>query len=109
MPAIFEAITYDGRKVRLTEVQWIHIVFFHPEVVEAKDRIRETLENPDEVTEGATENTRIYYKFYQSTPVTSKYLAVVIQISDSFSSFQMHFVYLRFLKNSKSSFVQMYS
>jgi hypothetical protein len=47
MSAIFETIAYDGKKVRLTEVQWMHIIFFHPEVTEVKNRIKETLTNPD--------------------------------------------------------------
>ncbi|MDI6904707.1 MAG: hypothetical protein QMD13_04360 [Candidatus Bathyarchaeia archaeon] len=32
MSIILEETAYDGRKVRLSEVQWRHILFFHPEV-----------------------------------------------------------------------------
>jgi len=82
MSIVFEARAYDGRRVRLTEVQWLHMVFFHPEVEVEQARIRQVLENPEVVIEGATRDTRIYYKFYRSTPVASKYLAVVIKVLD---------------------------
>lgn len=32
MSIMFKVTAYDGRKVRLSEVQWRHILFFHPEV-----------------------------------------------------------------------------
>ena len=68
MSIVFEARAYDGRRVRLTEVQWLHMVFFHPEVEVEQARIRQVLENPEVVIEGATRDTRIYYKF--NTPVS---------------------------------------
>lgn len=81
MRTVFETIAYDGRRVRLTEVQWMHIIFFHLEVAKVKNRIEETLKSPDIVAEGATNDTRICYKLYQSTPVASlKYLAVVTRL-----------------------------
>ncbi len=45
MSSIFEVIAYNGRKIRLTEVQWLHIVFFHPEVEGEYAKIRTVLEN----------------------------------------------------------------
>jgi len=38
------------------------------------------LENPEIVVEGATNNTKICYRFFNRTPVTSKYLAVVVKV-----------------------------
>jgi len=59
----------------------MHILFFHPEITGVMNRIRETLKSPDIAAEGATKDTKIYYKFYQSTPVaSSKYLVVVIRV-----------------------------
>ena len=81
MSIIFKTIAYDDRRLRLTEVRWRHIVFFHPEVTEVKERIEETIKNPDIVIEGATRDTKLCYKLYHSTPVaSSKYLAVAIRI-----------------------------
>jgi len=80
MPMVFEVRAYDGRRIRLTEVQWLHMVFFHPEVEGEQVKIKEVLENPEVVIEGVTKDTRIYYRFYKSTPVASKYLAVVVKV-----------------------------
>jgi len=82
MSLVFEVLAYDRRRVRLTEVQWLHMVFFHPEVEFEQAKIREVLENPEVVVKGATPNTRIHYRFYESTPVASKYLAVVVKVLD---------------------------
>jgi len=82
MPFVFEIVAYDGKIIRLTEVQWLHVVFFHPEIEGEQKRMREVLENPEVVVRGATEDTKIYYKFYPSTPVASKYLAVVVKVLD---------------------------
>jgi len=80
MPIVFEVRAYDRRRVRLTEVQWLHMVFFHPEVESEQVKIGEVLENPEVVVEGATKDTRICYRFFKSTPVASKYLAVVVKV-----------------------------
>jgi len=82
MSLVFEVMAYDGRRIRLTEVQWLHVVFFHPEVEREQGKIREVLAKPEIVVEGATEDTRICYRFYSSMPVASKYLAVVIKVLD---------------------------
>jgi hypothetical protein len=82
MSIIFEVTAYDDRIVRLSEAQWRHILFFHPEVESERVKIMEVVQKPEIVLEGATKDTRVCYRFYQSTPVTSKYLAVVIKVLD---------------------------
>jgi len=82
MSIIFEETAYDGGKVRLSGAQWRHIVFFHPEVEGEQGKIMEVVKKPEIVLEGATGNTRIFYKFYPSTPVASKHLAVVVKVLD---------------------------
>ena len=82
MSIIFEETAYDGRIVRLSEVQWRHILFFHPEVEGEQVKMMEVLQEPEIVLEGATGDTRVCYRFYPSTPVTSKYLAVVVKVLD---------------------------
>lgn len=82
MSIIFEVTAYDDRIVRLSEAQWRHILFFHPEVEGERVKIMEVVQKPEVVLEGATKDTRVCYRFYQSTPVTSKYLAVVVKVLD---------------------------
>ncbi|MBE0519691.1 hypothetical protein IBX35_01430 [Candidatus Bathyarchaeota archaeon] len=40
MSIIFEVTAYEGRMVRLSEAQWRHILFFHPEVEGEQGKIR---------------------------------------------------------------------
>jgi hypothetical protein len=80
MSSIFEVRAYDKRRVRLTQVQLLHMVFFHPEVENEQAKIRKALENPEIVVEGATKDTKICYRLFKRTPVTSKYLAVVVKV-----------------------------
>jgi len=80
MSIVFEVAAYDGRRIRLTEAQWLHMVFFHPEVEGEQDKVKKVLVEPEIVVEGVTEDTRICYRFYSSTLVSSKYLAVVIKV-----------------------------
>lgn len=79
---IFEVKAYNNKKIRLTDVQQTHILFFHPEVEAEQEKMKDVLKNPEIVIEGATEDTRICYKFYPYTSVASKYLAVVIKVLD---------------------------
>ena len=82
MSIIFEVTAYNDRIVRLSEAQWRHILFFHPEVEGEQVKIMECVHKPEIVLEGATRDTRVCYIFYPSTPVTSKYLVVVIKVLD---------------------------
>ena len=46
-------------------------------------RIKETLVDPDEVGESiSSSQTWLFYKLYAKTPVTTKYMLVVVKISD---------------------------
>ena len=78
MSIVWEKIGYNGKRIRLTEVQKRHISFFHPEVLVNQVVLLETLAMPDMVTKGGGPKTRLLYKHYV-TPVSSKYLAVVIK------------------------------
>ena len=79
-----EYLSHDGKRIRLTATQKSHIVFFHPEIFQQKDedRFGITLREPDMIVNGATIDTRISYKFFNVTPVTSKFLAVVVKTLD---------------------------
>ena len=75
-------IGHDGRKIRFPDTQMLHIAYFHPEVLIDQSKIELAVREPGLVAGGATEDTRICYRFFANTPVTEKYLAVVIRILD---------------------------
>jgi hypothetical protein len=73
-------IDYDGRTIRLTKERQLHILD-HPEMSGQLDRIRGTLLQPVVVV--ATdhdESVYVYHRYYITTPVTSKYLLVVVKV-----------------------------
>jgi len=68
---------YKSREVRLTEERLDHIRS-RSEMKGQIKKIKETLKNPEEVRESKKDpSTRLYYKKYNKTPVTEKYLLVV--------------------------------
>jgi hypothetical protein len=68
-----------GRKIRLTDERLQHI-FVKKEMKSQKDKIVETLKKPDIIKKSLhNENVLIFYKWYQNTPVASKYLSVVVK------------------------------
>ena len=76
-------IAHDGRQIRLPSTQKLHIAYFHPEVLVDETKIELTLSKPEFVAQGATEDTRVSYRFFNDTPITAKYLAVVIRLLDN--------------------------
>jgi hypothetical protein len=77
--------TFDdiyGREIRFTEERWKHIENEHPEMSGQIDKIKETLLNPDKIIKSKTdESAELFYQYYPITPVTSKYLCVVVKLS----------------------------
>lgn len=70
---------HKGRKIRLTEERWNHIVG-HPEMVGQRERIVETLHAPDSIVATySDERVHIYQRFYAQTSVTSKYMLVAVK------------------------------
>ena len=62
--------------VRLSQERWEHIIKRHPEMKYQKERVLETIENPDLVQKGDF-GGRLAIKFYEDTPLTSKFLVVI--------------------------------
>jgi len=75
-------IAYDGRRSRLPNTQRLHMAYFHPEVLVDEDKIELTVTEPELVAKGATEDTIVCYRFFIDTPVSGKYLAVVVKLQD---------------------------
>ena len=68
------------RKIRLTEERLKHIEVDHPEMFRQINRIRETLLNPEIIVRSTTDpDVELFYRHYDATPVTEKYLCVVIK------------------------------
>ena len=76
---VFKILSKTGRVVSLDEERWRHVLE-HPEMKTQLDRIKETAVNPDEVRASVHDSSvLLFYKFYEETPVTEKYLIVVIK------------------------------
>lgn len=65
----------SGVPVRLTDERWKHISENHPEVVDMRSEILETLAEPDLIQEGDS-GELLAVRRYEKTPLTSKFLIV---------------------------------
>ena len=73
MHIIFEVIDKTGRKLRMTDYNWDHLVKRHPEIVSQKENIIETLEKPDKINNSLEdEETKYYYKYYKRKQYNEK-------------------------------------
>ncbi|MCI0628083.1 MAG: hypothetical protein L0387_41590 [Acidobacteria bacterium] len=69
------------RQVRLTDERLAHLETDHPEMKGQASRIGETLADPDQVIRSATDSAvELFYKLYPSTPVTTKFLCIVVKV-----------------------------
>lgn len=70
---------YRGRRIRLTQERYQHILE-HPEMLGQEGRIRETISQPDHVVSTTADpSVHVYSRYYDSTPVTRKFLLVVVK------------------------------
>ena len=77
----------QGRSVRLTQQRLEHMELDHPEMLGQIDRIEQTLLKPDTIVRSRTDSQiDLFYRLYKGTPVTEKYLCVVVRglAEDSF-------------------------
>jgi hypothetical protein len=69
-----------NRSIRLTDERLHHLETDHPEMIGQISRIAETLADPDRIIRSRTDATvELFYRWYTSTPVTAKFLCVVIK------------------------------
>ena len=78
--------SHNGVPVRLTEERWQHIVHRHPDMETQRERVLETLTEPDMIQEGDF-GTLLAVRLYAQTPLTRKYLVVVYRESSSADGF----------------------
>lgn len=77
---IFEVKDKTGRKIRLTQKQWSHINKKHPAVANHLDKIKETLERPDTITESdSKEKIYLYYRYHKFLKSPYNYILVVVK------------------------------
>ncbi len=70
-----------NRNVRLTNERQKHIEMDHPEMTGQINKIEETLAEPDAIIQSRTDpKIELFYRFYNTTPVTEKYLCVVVKV-----------------------------
>ena len=82
---IFE--DYKGRSIRLSDERLYHLETQHPEMINQLERISEMLMWPDRIIQSRTDvAVELFYRHYPITPVTEKFLCVVVKtlLSDSF-------------------------
>lgn len=73
-------IDLKNRSIRLSDERKKHFESDHPEMKEQFDKIKQTLISPDVIAlSNSDESIEMFYKFYEVTPVTSKYLCVLIK------------------------------
>ena len=69
-----------NRDVRLSDERYEHLVSDHPEMEIQIDKVQETLLNPEKVVRSKTDTgVELFYQYYHSTPVTQKYLCIVVK------------------------------
>jgi hypothetical protein len=77
---VFEIEDKFKRKVRLTKERQLHI-FIRIEMKGQESRIKQTLIEPDEVRVSLKDRTvLLYYRLYKRTPVTEKYMLVIVKV-----------------------------
>lgn len=68
------------RKVRFTDERLHHIQNDHPEMAGQIERVIETLRNPHTIVRSKTDNdVELFYRQYPTTPVSNKYMCVVLK------------------------------
>ena len=76
----FEVIDNAGRKLRMTDWNWHHIIRRHPEITSHQDKIIETLERPDKIIDSLKdEDTKYYYKYYKHFDSPYRFMRVIVK------------------------------
>ena len=74
----FEAVDKTGRRLRMTDWNWEHIIRRRPEISSEKEKIIETIEYPDKITDSLKdENAKFYYKYYKHRNSPNKFMMVL--------------------------------
>ena len=70
-----------NRQIRLTYERQEHIESVHPEMSGQLDKVQDALARPDVIIRSRTDpSVELFYRHYEATPVTGKYLCVVVKV-----------------------------
>jgi hypothetical protein len=71
-----------GRMIRLTDERFNHLESQHPEMANQRNNIADKLSNPERIIRSKTDaSVELFYKYYSSTPVSMKFLCIVVKQS----------------------------
>jgi|SRR3989344_2956393 len=80
MTNVFEITDKTGRKIRLPNKQWRHIMKKHPYMEKYLEEIKETLKIPDKITEYSPDETiRYYYRRYKYVKSPNYFILVIVK------------------------------
>ena len=80
------AASRNNVTIRLTDERWTHITDRHPEMNDQRERVLETLQEPDMIRQGDF-NELLAVRHYPHTPLTSKFMVVAyreVSLDDGF-------------------------
>ena len=78
MEIIFEVIDKTKRRIRLTKKQWKHILRRHHDIINYQEEIKETLKNPQKITDHPYDkNSKYYFAYLKHKQGPNKYLLVI--------------------------------
>jgi hypothetical protein len=72
--------------LRLSSERWEHIERRHPEMKNQKDKVLDTVSNPDFIQQGDFGEC-LAIKYFKETPLTEKYLVVIYKEIDKEKGF----------------------
>jgi len=79
---VLEVRSKLGKAVKLDEDRWKHVLE-HPEMKDQLHRMKEALVDPDEIRESVhAPSIWMFYKLYPHSPVSEKYMLVIVEVSD---------------------------
>jgi hypothetical protein len=71
---------HQGLKIRLTAERLTHLLE-HPEMDGQFEKIAQTLAEPETIiATNADESVHVYHRYYELTPVTSKFMQVAVKV-----------------------------
>ncbi len=76
----------NGVAIRLTDERWLHIVTGHPELAGERDRVLQSLEEPDMVQAGDF-GEMLAVRHWSSTSLGSKFVVVAYREVDRMDGF----------------------
>ena len=79
MEIIFKITDKNGRKIRLTSRQWIHITTSHAEMTNYLEEIQITIEKPLKITSHSVGNLYNYYIYLKQRKYPEKFLRVIVK------------------------------